>query len=148
MTMKQIALIMTLAAVAIFAVSLFGQQKPGTEIVHAGIDAYNAKNVAYFEKNLADDVAPIDEDGHTISGKDRVLPFLRNQLTDPTPRKLTAKNIKVGSTNDAAWAYFAYTIEHQGKEPHDGNNSFVFRKAGNDWQIVLMHLAFDYPEHM
>src|SRR6516225_8221879 len=125
MTHRQIVLVIGLAGAAIFAATLFAQQKAGSEIVQAGIEAYNAKNVAYFEKNLADDVALIDEDGHTLVGKTRVLPFLRNQLTDPTPRKLTAKNIHVGSTNDAAWAYFAYTIEHEGKEPHNGNNSFV-----------------------
>src|SRR5262249_50787216 len=127
MNMKRFIGTTILLAVAVFAASLFAQQKPGPEIVQAGIDAYNAKNVPYFEKYLAEDVALIDEDGHTMSGKSGVLAFLKNQLTDPTPRKLTPKNIKVASTNDAAWAYFAYTIEHQGKPEHTGINSFVYR---------------------
>ena len=147
MTTKRSLLVLT-AIVAAVAVTAFAQQKPGPEIVRAGIDAYNAKNVAYFEKYLAEDVALIDEDGHTMSGKSGVLAFLKNQLTDPTTRKLTAKDIKVGSTSDAAWAYFAYTVDHEGRPQHTGINSFVFRKAGNDWQIVLMHIAFDYPEHI
>ena len=148
MTIKRTLLLFAVIVTAALAVTLFAQQKPGPEIVQAGIDAYNAKNVAYFEKYLAEDVVLIDEDGHTMSGKSGVLGFLKNQLTDPTPRKLTVKNIKVGSTSDAAWAYFAYTIDHEGKPQHTGSNSFVFRKAGNDWQIVLRHLAFDYPEHI
>ncbi len=148
MTMKRIVFTMTMVALAIFAAALFAQQKPGPELAQAGIDAYNAKNVSYYEKHLADDVTLLDEDGHSISGKGSVLGFLKNQLTDPTPRKLSAKNIKVGSTSDAAWASFAYTIEHQGKPQHTGQNSIVFRKAGTDWQIVLLHIAFDYPEHM
>ena len=149
MTRKRLVLVLTVAALAILsAVVLLAQKKPGPEIVQAGIDAYNAKDVAYYEKHLADDVTLIDEDGHMMSGKSGVLVFLKNQLTDPTPRKLTAKNIKVGSTSDAAWAYFAYAIDHQGKPQHTGINSFVYRKAGNDWQIVLMHIAFDYQEHM
>ena len=147
MTRRSITAIAFMSA-AVFVAGVYGQQQAGAEIVQAGIDAYNAKNVAYFEKQLADDVALIDEDGHTVSGKASVLSFLKNQLTDPTPRKVTAKNIKVGSTRDAAWAYFSYTIDHQGKPQHSGVNSFVFRKAANDWQIVLMHIAFDYPSHM
>ena len=147
MTRKSIIVLALFAAAAVFAATSLAQQRPGPDLVQAGINAYNAKDVAYYEKHLADDVTLIDEDGHTMSGKSGVLGFLKNQLTDPTPRKLTAKNIKVGSTSDAAWAYFAYTIDHQGKEQHTGINSFVFRKSGNDWQIVLMHIAFDYPEH-
>jgi len=146
--MKRIVLAVGLAAVALFAATLFAQQKPGAELAQAGIDAYNAKDVTYYEKHLAEDVTLLDEDGHSISGKSNVLSFLKNQLTDPTARKLSAKNIKVGSTSDAAWASFAYTIDHQGKPQHTGQNSIVFRKAGTDWQIVLLHIAFDFPEHM
>src|SRR5262245_47647785 len=148
MTGKRILIVFAMIVAVTLAVTVLAQQKPGPAIVPAGIDAHNSKNVANFGKYLAEDVALIDEDGHTMSGKGGVLSFLKNQLTDPTPRKLTAKNIKVGSTSDAAWAYFAYTVDHEGKPQHTGINSFVFRKAGNDWQIVLMHIAFDYPEHI
>ncbi len=147
MTSTKIVFALMFAAAAIFTAAAFAQTPFTPNVVQASIDAYNAKDVAYFDKHLAPEVVWLDEDGHVISGKNSVMGFLRNQLTDPTARKLVATNIKVGNTTDAAWASFAYTIDHQGKEQHKGLNSTFFKKAGNDWMIVLVHGAFDAPGH-
>jgi len=145
MTAKQCVVVLTFAAVAVVAATAFAQQ-PGPDLVQAGINAYNAKDVAYFEKHLAPEAIWLDEDGHIISGRNSVLSFIKNQLSDPAPRKITATNIKFASSGDAAWAGFAYTINHAGKEVK-GLNSTVFKKVGNDWMIVLIHGAFDAPGH-
>ncbi len=121
-------------------------QQPVADMVQAGIDAYNKQDVAYFEKRLAADVIWLDDDGHAIAGKDRVLAFLRGQLTAEPPRKLTITNIKTGSAGDAAWASFAYVIDG-GPGPRKGLNSTVYKKSGNDWQIVLVHGAINTPGH-
>ncbi len=89
----------------------------------------------------------LDEDGHAIAGKDRVLRFLNNQLAGSKERKLTATNIKVGMTTDAGWAYFLYTIE-SGAAKRSGFNTTVYKKTGNEWQIVLVHGAVNAAAHM
>ena len=116
------------------------------DMVQAGIEAYNKQDIGYFEKMLAPDVVWLDDDGHAIAGKDRVLGFLRGQLTATPPRKLTIANVKTGSSNDAAWVSFAYTMDG-GPGSRKGLNSTVYRKSGSDWQIVLVHGAINTPSH-
>ena len=128
-----------------FAGPLFAQQAVA-DMVQAGIDAYNKQDIGYFEKMLAPDVVWLDDDGHALSGKDRVLGFLRGQLSATPTRKLTITNVRTGSSIDAAWVSFAYTMDG-GPGPRKGLNSTVYRKSGNDWQIVLVHGAINTPGH-
>ncbi len=121
-------------------------QQPVADLVQAGVDAYNRQDVAYFEKMLAPDVVWLDDDGHAVAGKDRVLAFLRNQLGAAVPRKLMVTNIRTGNTSDAAWASFAYVMEG-GPGQRKGLNSTFYRKSGADWQIVLVHGAINTPGH-
>jgi ketosteroid isomerase-like protein len=102
--------------------------------------------MTYFENHLAEDVVWMDEDGHAISGKSTVVGFIRTQLTASPARTLTASNVRVGSTADAAWATFAYTIEG-GDEPIEGLNTTVFRRAGNEWEVVVVHGAMNAAGH-
>lgn len=129
-----------------FAMTAFAQAPPA-DLAQKSIDAYNNHDVAYFEKILAADVVWMDEDGHMISGKDRVLGFVRRQLTAPMPPKITAANIKMGNSSDAAWVTFAYTID-RGGVTKKGLNTTVFKKVGNDWQIVVLHGAMNAAAHM
>ena len=121
---------------------------PAAELVPAVVDAYNKQDVAYFEKMLAADVIWLDEDGHTFIGRDRAMRgTLRGQLTGTPPRKLTITNLTTGSSGDIAWGTFAYTIEGPAI-PRKGLNSMIFKKVGNDWQIVLVHGAMNVsPAH-
>jgi ketosteroid isomerase-like protein len=127
------------------ATSAFAQQ-PGPELVQAGVDAYNNHDLAYFEEHLADDVVWLDEDGHIMNGKSTVLGFIRLQFNPSPAPTLSVSNVRVGSTTDAAWATFAYML--MGGEQHImGLNTTVFRRAGNDWQIAVVHGAFNAPGH-
>ncbi|MBI2150120.1 MAG: nuclear transport factor 2 family protein [Acidobacteria bacterium] len=94
-------LILIVVIVLAFGGVAAGQQ-PVADLVQAGVDAYNRQDVAYFEKMLAPDVVWLDDDGHAVAGKDRVLAFLRNQLGATPPRKLVVTNIRTGSTKAQA----------------------------------------------
>ena len=134
-----------LVAAAITAAPTFAQQ-PGPELVDTGVNAYNNQDAAYFEQHLAEDVVWLDEDGHIIAGKSSVLGFLRQQFSHTPRRTLSVSNVRVGTTSDAAWATFAYEIA--GGETHVmGLNTTVYKKAGNTWQIAVVHGAFNAAGH-
>ena len=119
-------------------------QQPGPELVEAGVAAYNNRDMAYFEQHLADDVVWLDEDGHIMNGKSTVLGFmgiLFNQTPAPT---LSVSNVRIGNTADAAWATYQYTLAG-GEAEILGLNTTVFKRVGNDWQIAVVHGAFNAP---
>ena len=130
----------------VFAATPAIAQEPGPELVQASVTAYNNHDLAYFEEHFADDVIWLDEDGHAMSGKSTVLGFLRLQFNQTPVRTLSVSNIRVGSTSDAAWATFAYMI--MGGDAHImGLNTTVFKKVGDDWQIAVVHGAFNTEGH-
>ena len=121
-------------------------QEPGPELVQASVTAYNDHDLSYFEQHFADDVIWLDEDGHVMNGKQTVLGFLRLQFNQTPTRTLSVSNILVGNTTDAAWATFEYMI--MGGEAHImGLNTTVFKKVGDDWQIAVVHGAFNTEGH-
>src|ERR1043166_7363158 len=88
------------------------------------------------------DAAWADEDGHIFPAT-----FFTNKLMQGMPRKLTATNIAGETWGDAAWAAFDYTLDETLRDgtPNQikGTETLMFRKAGNDWQVVLVHAAID-----
>jgi ketosteroid isomerase-like protein len=134
-----------LAALLLAATSVFAQQ-PGPDLVQAGVTAYNSHDLAWFEQRLADDVVWLDEDGHVMNGKTSVLSFLRLQFNQTPPRTLSVSDVRVGSTTDAAWATYAYMI--MGGDAHvEGLNTTVFKRVGGEWQIAVVHGAFNAEGH-
>jgi hypothetical protein len=71
-----------------------------------------------------------------------------NGLDEPidggdTSKKLSITNLRVGNLDPAAgWAAFNYMMEGSPNQVK-GTNSIVFKKAGTDWQIALVHGAVD-----
>ena len=120
-------------------------QGPAADMVRAALDAFNKRDLAYFQRTLSTDVVWLDEDGHAVTPKTSVVgSFLRLQLTGPSVRTITPTNIRSGMTADAAWASFAYTLDTDGAKKL-GLATMVFKKVGNDWQIVLVHAASNHP---
>ena len=143
--MKELLCVPFLIA-AVFAATPALAQEPGPELVQAGVTAYNNHDLAYFEQHLADDVVWLDEDGHIMNGKSTVLGFLRLQFNQTPARTLSASNVRVGNTSDAAWATFEYMIV--GGDAHImGLNTTVFKRVGDDWQMVVVHGAFNAEGH-
>jgi ketosteroid isomerase-like protein len=117
---------------------------PLVDLVQAGVDAYNKGDISYFEKAFADDILWVDEDGHELTSKMFALFFINRQMTATPKRKMSVHNIATGTWGDTAWAAFAYTID-DGVNKRTGMNSTLFRKAGNEWKIVLIHGAINAP---
>ena len=143
--MKTYILICLLIAGALIPTTATAQG-PGTDLVQEGITAFNNQDIAYFERNLADDAVWLDEDVHAIGPKERVLGFLGRRFSATPPLQITPVSIQTGATEDSAWAYFRYSMS-QGDEQVEGLNTTVFRKVGNDWQIVLIHGALNGGGH-
>lgn len=143
--MKTLLTTSILAAMVLAGTPGFAQQ-PGPDLVQAGVAAYNDHDLAYFEERLADDVVWLDEDGHIMTGKTSALSFLRLQFNQTPRRTLTVSDVRVGSTSDAAWATFAYMIMG-GDEHIEGLNTTVFKRVGDEWQIAVVHGAFNAEGH-
>ena len=111
-------------------------------LVEAGVDAYNAGDMGYFEKTFADDILWVDEDGHELTSKTYALWFINRQMIATPKRQMTAHGIATGSWGDTGWAAFAYTID-DGVNQRKGMNTTLFRKTGDDWKIRLIHGSID-----
>jgi ketosteroid isomerase-like protein len=99
--------------------------------------AFNNHDTAYLQKIIAPDAVWLDEDGHHLIG----MVWMQRLMAATPPRKLTITNLRVQNWDNAGWAGFNYVM--QGTNMVKGTNSFVFKKTGNDWQIVLIHGAVD-----
>jgi len=140
MRIATLALAMTVLSVPAMA------QSAGPELIEAAVTAYNAQDIGYFQDHLAEDVVWMDEDGHFIVGKQTVLGFIGNQLNATPAATLSVANVRVGSTDDAAWATYAYTID-KGGESIEGLNTTVFRRNGEMWEVVVVHGAINAAGH-
>jgi ketosteroid isomerase-like protein len=110
---------------------------PIGDFVRSMVTAFNNKDMAFFQKSMAPDAVWLDEDGHHLQGMVWI-----NRLLSATPaRTLSITNLRVNSWDTGGWAGFNYVIE--GTQKVKGTNSMVFKKTGNDWQIVLVHGAVD-----
>ena len=110
---------------------------PVADVVNAIVTAFNNRDTAYFQKTIAPDAVWLDEDGHHL----QAMVWMNRLLSANPPRKLTISNLRVGSWENSGWAGFNYVIE--GTNSVKGTNSMLFKKTGNDWQIVLIHGAVD-----
>jgi ketosteroid isomerase-like protein len=111
---------------------------PIADVTNAVVTAFNNRDTAYFQKLIAPDAVWLDEDGHHLIA----LVWMNRLLSANPPRKLTISNLRVQNWTDGGWAGFNYVIEG-GANPIKGTNSFVFKKNGNEWQLVLVHGAVD-----
>ncbi len=129
------------------AIGAISVSRSANNLIQGFLTAYNRQDMAYFEKTLSRDVVILDDDGHTMTGKDRLLGLLRRRLSTNPPQKLTAADITGADTADTAWGSFAYTFQN-GDIMRKGLISLVFKKSWNDWQIVHLHFAIDMvPSH-
>jgi ketosteroid isomerase-like protein len=110
---------------------------PIADFVENMVKAFNNRDMAFFQKAMAPDAVWLDEDGHHLIG----TVWINRLLSANPPRKLSITNLRVSNWDNAGWAGFNYVIE--GTSQVKGTNSMVFKKTGNDWQIVLVHGAVD-----
>ena len=112
---------------------------PVADFVKSMVTAFNNRDTAFFQKAIASDAVWLDEDGHHLIGS----VWMNRLLSATPPRKLTITNLRVNNWDNAGWAGFNYVMEGSPTGPVKGVNTFVFKKNGNDWQIVNIHGALD-----
>src|SRR5262245_671085 len=83
---------------------------PIADLATAQIDAINKGDAAFFDSHLSDGIVWFDEDGHAITGKDRVSNFIKTKLLTGG-KKVTITGLKVGNGTDGAWAGYQYRID-------------------------------------
>ena len=115
---------------------------PVADLVQAIVNAINKQDKAFLDKVVAPNATWADEDGHIFPAS-----FFINKLMQGMPRKLTPTNITGETWDNAAWAAFDYTLDEVTRDGNPnqikGTETMVFRKMGNDWQVVLVHGAID-----
>ena len=115
---------------------------PLADFVNALVNAINKQDKAFLDKVVAPNATWADEDGHIFPAS-----FFINKLMQGMPRKLNPTNIAGETWDNAAWAAFDYTLDETLKDGSanqiKGTETMVFRKMGNDWQVVLVHGAID-----
>jgi len=110
---------------------------PIAEVMDSVVAAFNKRDSAYFEKLIAPDAVWFDEDGHHLLA----TVWMNRLLTANPPRKLSISNLRTGNWDTSGWAGFNYVLEASNQVK--GVNTMVFKKNGNDWQIVMIHGAVD-----
>ena len=119
---------------------------PIADLANAQIDAINKGDATFFDSHLGDQIVWFDEDGHAIAGKDRVSNFIKTKLLTGG-KKVTITGLRVGNSNDGAWAGYQYTIDAGGAQ-RKGTQTVVYQKVGADWKIVMVHGAVNAVGHM
>jgi ketosteroid isomerase-like protein len=110
---------------------------PVADAVNAMLTAFNNHDTAFLKKLVAPDAVWLDEDGHHLIAQVWV-----DRLMAANPqKKLTIMNLRTSDWGTGGWAAFNYVME--GGNEVKGTDSLVFKKNGNDWQIVLVHGAVD-----
>ena len=111
---------------------------PLVEVVNAIVTAFNNRDTTYFQKVIAPGTVWFDEDGHHLNA----MVWMNRVLSGNPPRKLSISNLRVANWDDGGWAGFNYVVA-EGPNQVKGTNTLVFKKNGNDWQVVLIHAAVD-----
>ena len=115
---------------------------PVADLVNDIVNAINKQDAAFIQKVVAPNATWADEDGHIFPAS-----FFINKLMQGMPRKLTPTNIAGETWDNAAWAAFDYTLDETlasgTANQIKGTETMMFRKVGNDWQVVLIHAAIN-----
>ena len=106
-----------------------------SNLIQQFLMAYNSQDTAYFDRTLANDAVVLDEDGHTLTGKELLMRILGGRLSATPAPRLVASDITGSNAGDVAWGSLNYTFE-QGDETRMGFMTLVFRRSGNNWEIA------------
>jgi ketosteroid isomerase-like protein len=116
---------------------------PAVAMVKSFLDAYNRQDNAYYQRVMAPDIVLMDDDGHILLGKERVIQMMQTRSKMiPQPQKLIPSGIISQGTAGAAWAGLHYRFD-AGDIHREGLISMVFKKVGDDWLIAHFHFSID-----
>jgi hypothetical protein len=114
-------------------------------MVKALVTAINNQDAAYFQKIVAADAIWADEDGHFLPANIWVGRLMQAK----PPKKLAMTDLTGQTWEGGAWAAFRYTLDEitAAGAPNQmkGTVTLTFKRAGNDWQVSMIHAPVDGP---
>src|SRR5260221_6290174 len=115
-----------------------------TAEVQRAVAAYNARDLAYYEKVLDPKSVYIAEDGAVISGRDRVLRTFGRIFTADPPRRLEISDVSVDRRGDTGWALFRWTLT-AGTDVRQGVTSVLYLRSDGGWRPRLIQNTLPGP---
>lgn len=103
--------------------------------VERGTKAYNAQDLAFYDKTLAADAVYIADDGAVFAGKDRVIGLFKRLFARTPPPQLAVYDVVTGRRGEVAWARFKWTLSG-GAKARDGVAIALFARAADGWQVL------------
>jgi ketosteroid isomerase-like protein len=105
--------------------------------VQRAVNAYNARDLSYYESVLDPKSVYIAEDGAVISGRERVLrTFGRIFAADP-PRRIEISDLSVDRRGDTGWAMFRWTLT-AGSDMRLGVATVLFVRDSGGWRPMII----------
>src|SRR5687768_1429604 len=100
-----------------------------------GVTAYNAQDLAYFERSLAPEAEYIIENGVVLSGRENILALLNGFFARAAKPRLAVSDVITGGRGDFAWARFKWTVSHS--ETSRALTTAIFVRGDDDrWRVV------------
>ena len=104
--------------------------------VEKGVQAYNGRDLAYYEAVLAPEAVYIAEDGAVIAGREKVLALFKRIFGATPARQLAVSDVATGTRGDAAWARFKWALTVGADVRHGVATTLFGRGAGGSLQVL------------
>jgi ketosteroid isomerase-like protein len=104
--------------------------------VDRGVQAFNARDLKYYEASLADDAVFIADDGGMFIGKERVMRHFTRVFGQEPPRRVAVTDVTTGQKGDVGWARFKWTLSAGTETGRSGVATTLFTRAGGRWQVL------------
>ena len=103
--------------------------------VERAVAAYNAQDLAYYERSLAPDAVYVMDNGLVLSGRENVLALLNGFFAKTPKPRLVASEVVTDGRGDVAWSRFKWTPSHV-ENGRPGVTTAIFVRGGAGWQAV------------
>jgi uncharacterized protein (TIGR02246 family) len=103
--------------------------------VEKGIQAFNARDLKYYESSLAEDAVFIADDGGMFIGKERVMRHFTRVFGQEPPRRVAVTEVATGQRGDVGWARFKWTLSAGTETGRSGVATTLFTRSGGRWQV-------------
>src|SRR5687768_8567863 len=124
------------AALALQAASPVAPPRPEIAAeLQRGVSAYNAQDLAYFQKSLAPEAEYIIENGVVLSGRENIVALLNGFFSRKPRPRLAVSDVVTGGRGDFAWARFKWTLSHS--ETSRALTTAIFVRGDDGrWRVV------------
>jgi uncharacterized protein (TIGR02246 family) len=103
--------------------------------VEKGVQAFNARDLKYYESAFTDDGVFIADDGGLFVGKERVMRHFTRVFGMDPPRRVAVTDVTTGQKGDVGWARFKWTLSAGSEPGRSGVATTLFVRNGGRWQV-------------